>query len=538
MPCYNGPNPVKDDERMAIWKWAKANGIDEGRPFSEMHERINAHFFAGQAKPEWITDILSGRKTPLRELSNAAWKQQYNRRQIVRQAQEIAGRKALPPVVRALKSIWDVPRRLAVAGHGFVFPVTHGGDLLLRPESWGVAFKGIFNTWTKSWPGKQADIERMIYARERQPLYDLALRSKLDVGATSHGTTDLLNPTKKGSMSERSWEALKEMRWQLWNEKMESKLKPGMTEAERLDLGAHMADWANHATGSVKSGLNLPGIGNVIFGPKLTMSKLSRLFADPVKTVNTFANWKNATVGEKAVAWTRLWGATQYVTTALGFLAANQGYLWATGAKDKNGKPVNINFNNPKQSDFLSFKAGGLEFSIPGIHSEIRTLAQILAIRFMDAKEMAKASRGAGPEAYFNQKMGDYLAGKVNPAVAAAKDIFYGHDWQGRPLPWDPDKGTATKPKYRWDEYLLSHGPIPLTGPIKYFYDHLRKQGASGADAMGVTKALITMGMSDVKPWVITALGITGLHAGEDYGPTVKAAAKRAHIANQLQAGH
>src|SRR6266478_6115315 len=98
-PCYSGPNPVKTDEqRMAIWKWAKLNGIDHGLPFSKVHDAINQHFFAGKAKPEWITDILSGRKTPFRELATDAWKKQYNRRVITQQALEQSGAKAYGPI--------------------------------------------------------------------------------------------------------------------------------------------------------------------------------------------------------------------------------------------------------------------------------------------------------------------------------------------------------------------------------------------------------------------------------------------------------
>jgi hypothetical protein len=92
MPCYNGPNPIKTcEERMAIWKWAKDNGLDHGLSFNEIHDAINTYFFAGQAKPEWITDILSGRKTPLRKLAIDAWRKKYYRMQIVNQAKELAG---------------------------------------------------------------------------------------------------------------------------------------------------------------------------------------------------------------------------------------------------------------------------------------------------------------------------------------------------------------------------------------------------------------------------------------------------------------
>ena len=67
MACYSGPIPVTDDERIVIWKWAKENAIDQGLPIDKVGDAINEHFFGGQAKPEWITDILSGRKTPFKQ---------------------------------------------------------------------------------------------------------------------------------------------------------------------------------------------------------------------------------------------------------------------------------------------------------------------------------------------------------------------------------------------------------------------------------------------------------------------------------------
>jgi hypothetical protein len=105
---------------------------------------------------------------------------------------------------------------------------------------------------------------------------------------------------------------------------MSKYVKPGMSEAEVLDIGKNLADWANHATGSGKGPVSKLG-GEVLFGPKLTQSKLNRISADPIKTVKTFANWEGATAGERAVAMTRL-GATQFLLTNLGFLAVNQGF--------------------------------------------------------------------------------------------------------------------------------------------------------------------------------------------------------------------
>jgi hypothetical protein len=59
--------------------------------------------------------------------------------------------------------------------------------------------------------------------------------------------------------------------------------------------------------------------------------------------------------------------------------------------------------------------------------------------------------------------------------VGIGSEIGFGQDFMGRPMPWSSDPGTAKKPRYSWDEYLLAKGPIPLQRPIRYVYDQLRK---------------------------------------------------------------
>jgi hypothetical protein len=107
MACYGGPIPVTDDERIVIWKWAKANGIDKGLPIDKVGDAINEHFFGGQAKPEWITDILSGRKTPFKHLADDAWRKQYNRRTIVQQASELSRMASIGPAGKMLRTALD-----------------------------------------------------------------------------------------------------------------------------------------------------------------------------------------------------------------------------------------------------------------------------------------------------------------------------------------------------------------------------------------------------------------------------------------------
>jgi hypothetical protein len=498
MACYSGPNPVKDDERIVIWKWAKANGIDRGLPIDKVGDAINEHFFAGNARPEWIRDILSGRKTPFRQVANDAWRKQYNRRAIVQQASELSKMASMGPVAKTLRALWTIPRSVAVVGHGAIFPITHGGDLAFRPGSWGTFIKGVLNTYRGAF--SKAHTGRVLDYMQRQPLFDTALRSGLDVGAKSH-PSGLINRYFQGP-SARAWDMLTVMRYELWQGQMNKSLKPDMTREEVLDVGKHLATWANHATGSAKG--PIANLGGALFGPKLTQSKLSRLTVDPAETIKTYAKLltgKPVTVGEKAVAWTRFSGMVQYFATGLGFLAVNQGLLSALGVHKKEDQ---VNFNDPTKSDFLAFKMGGIEGYVPGLHTEIRTLSKILATAYMSRQQL----RGETRFSKVASIAGQYGMGKLTPTIQRGLEVGLGQDYRGRPVPWSSDQGTVKEPRLSWGEYAGEIGPIPLEGPIGYVYDHLKKGGASALDAATITKGLI-----------LTGLGATGLHVQEEQQP-------------------
>lgn len=494
MACYSGPNPVTDDERRVIWEWAKKNVIDPnpGISMNEVADQINSYFFGGLGKPEWGVDILSGRKMPYKALADDAWRKANDRRAIIQQAKQFSQIHTLGPVAKTARFLWTLPRGVATAGHFLVFPVSHGGDLLFRPESWDTYFKNTFNVWTKSL--SKAQTERVVSAMERQPRYTLSRRSGLDAGPGSH-PSGIINRTFGGA-SNRAWDLLKVMRFELWDKEMQKFIKPGMSSEEVLDIGKNLADWANHATGSAKIGRGKLASG-LLFGPKLTASKLSRIGADWWTTGNTIKKWQNASAGEKAVAWTRVKGAAQYGLSYLTFLGINQGLISALGDKKKEDQ---INFTDPTKGDFLAFKAGGIELSLPGLHTELRTLAKIIAVPFESPKQLHR-------EPLFPQWgkiVGLYGMGKLTPTIEHGIEIGGGYDWQGRPMPWKSDPGTAKKPRLTWGEYAGSIGPIPLEGPIGYVYDHLKQAGASSLDAMTIVKGLI-----------ISGLGLTGLRVEE-----------------------
>jgi hypothetical protein len=497
-PCYSGSNPIgkmTDQERLAMWRWVKENAIDHGMPMEQVHETFNNHFAGGTLKPEWVNEFLAARKTPFKRASDAAWTAQAQRRNIQQQAKHLVSSQNANILERATKAVIAGPRYVAVGGgvHGVVFPFTHGGALLLNPLRWKAFARMTINTWKNL---STAEAERLRDSMARSPRFTLADRSKLDL--STHGTE-----TGGGDISARTWNALIETRFRLWDAAMERHTRAGMSAEDIDSIGKELAVWANHATGSGKGVLSHPVISSAFFGPKLAQSYWNRLVGDPVKTLGTFTNWSKATAGEKVVAMQRLRGAMTAATTYTGMLVANQALLAATGQKDK------INWNDPSQSDWLAFKGGGFRWGLPGaMRSEINLIGQIVAAQSMKPEDLAKVGIPVPHgkidtsrlislrELYVARQLLDYAQNKATPVYGLGKELITGHDFMGRPLPWSSDKGDAKHPPISWGEFGWSKAPIPLSAAAGYVYDQLRKSGASVTDASMWMRAVMVGGVS------------------------------------------
>ena len=496
-PCYSGSNPIgklTDQERLAMWKWVKENAIDHGMPLEQVHETFNNHFAGGTLKPEWVNEFLAARKTPFKRASDAAWATQAARRSIQAQAKHLVNDQNASLLERGAKAVIAGPRYVTVGGglHGVVFPFTHGGALLLNPMRWKAFARMVVNTWKNISPA-QAEILRDTMARS--PRFTLANRLHLDL--KTHGTE-----TGGGNVSARTWNALIETRYRLWDAAMDRHTKPGMSVEDIDSIGKELAVWANHATGSGEGIISDPRVSWALFGPKLAQSYWNRLIGDPVKTLGTWTNWSKATAGEKVVAMQRLRGAMTVATTYTGMLAANQALLAATGQKDK------INWNDPSQSDWLGFKGGGFRWGLPGaMRSEINLIGQIVAAQSMKPEDLAKVgmpgTQGATGgrlmslrELYVARQLLQYAKNKATPVIGLEEELRTGHDFMGRPLPWSSDKGTPKKPPVSWGEFAWSKAPIPLSAAAGYVYDELRKAGASVTDASMWMRAVMVGGVS------------------------------------------
>lgn len=530
-PCpiggeYKGESPVKDEDRPIIWKWAKDNTNFED--YGETSKAINDHFFQGRAPQAWINDLIGGRKTKpafkmYDEMYNQLWRRNTDRQNMIQYAKELnryAGTGVWPKVA---KTVWNLGRSLETIGHAIVFPVSHGGDLLFHPSEWGRYFKGLGDVYRGAY-GRDFHRNRMA-EMERDPWFRIAKDSGVDAGAGSKpvgilgsgtpswlekrfGETPVLRSVL-GSAS-RAWDMLGTIRFEMWKAAMKKKITPQMNAAEILDYGKQYAEWANDATGAGRGKVANLG-GGTLFGPRLTQSKINRV-SEIVKTPMDFANWKNLTPGQKAVAWRRLGGATQYLTTRLGFLAANAAILkWLKSDQQ-------INFSDPNKGDWMQFKGYGLEAGIPGMTTELRALSRVLSLTYWEyAPDSAKAKlasvfgegvnkkpRETGVKAVYDIGK-DYAAGKLNPAIERISEALSGRDWSGRPVPWSPNVGTPQKPRLSIGEYTGSIGPIPLQGPIKYVYDQIKGAGIEASKATQIVKGMIVAGF-----------GFTGAHVQEE----------------------
>jgi hypothetical protein len=250
---------------------------------------------------------------------------------------------------------------------------------------------------------------------------------------------------------------------QMWDQLPKTSQIPEVAEA--------LADGINHVTGVVKT---LPGsrhLANVFFAPKLEASRAAWLVGDTVRAGNAMMNWKGADLGEKTFAMNylkeRLWIAGTFAT----LLAANQGFLMATGSNQK------VNLTDPFKSDWLKFKVAGMNVSYG---NPMITLMRLPVRLAMAVANRGKLSKIIYPDENVYKIMGDYARSQMSPFAGTTSDLFFGSDYQQRPLPralFGTIPGPETMPKrlraqgvqpYTWHEYALETGSmIPIEEVVR-----------------------------------------------------------------------
>lgn len=467
-PCY--PAQLRDpqftpEEVKAIWEYSKTHYIDRGVDFDSTIKNVaddlgmrSEHVALAFTKPK-----------ALRPITNEIYRRQSIRRDAVRQAKMVVRSINAPGYAKLASKIYNIPRSALTFGHWAVFPVTHAGDLVFRPTAWKSYFKGAFDAYRfASRAAHEAAMQDLIHGDN----YIIARRGGL-VNDPSSEPQGIL--TSMSGPSRRGFDALKIIRQKLFDREW-AKIKP---EDRTVETSKQISEMVNHSTGAYTGKVPL---AKIQFAPQLTASKWARAIGDPIQTIKTFTNWKNATAGERIVAHRRVVNAAEFAVTYASFLAVNQGLNEVLGSNDK------INFSDPTKGDWLQFKIGG---HVVGMGSGVREVYRLLGGIVMLGQKSRKELHGDTSTAAITKMAGKYAMYKLEPTLGNVAEAVSGEDrLTGRPLPFSAKTETNKKPRMTWTEYGLTHfAPIPLTGATREAYDSMRERGLSAADSTAILKA-------------------------------------------------
>ena len=490
-----------------IWKYAKERYLDNGE---SMESTINALAAETGAPPRFFQEVLVGPKTIPREKTKEIYAMEDRRRNAKWKAQQDIERADQSGLWKAIRTVGELPRAALTAFHGGVFPVTHGGGLLLVPGEWRTFVRGAMVSWkTVRIPGIYDG--RIFYQKARMdlenaPRYANWRQAGLRIGVDERakGVLSTWFQTQPG-WSERAWLGLMRMRYEFAEQSLKG-FKFG-SDAERMAAMKNIAEIANHATGVTNKQI-FGALSKSMFAPQLTASKFLRVTSDPYQTLQTVSKMvrgKDVTPGERAAAYIRMGHAAQMLGTWAAGLMLNGAALAYFGSKQK------INWAHMDQADWLRFKLGdGTVLSSRGPEEFLRLFGQIIAVSHASRREL----HGKSPWDAAMDRVTRFALYKISPGIGTAAELAGGVDLFGRPLPKQiqtlrnkaslgflpEQKAQVGKPQYTGPEYAWTHAPIFLTGPARDVYDSMRARGMSEPDA----KALVHAAM-------LTALEFTGI---------------------------
>lgn len=489
--------PFSQDEVADIWRLARENYIDKGTSFEATIAGLARDLGMRQ---EHIAQAFTMPKV-VRHISNDMWAKMQVRRDAVRQAKGVVEGLNSPELLRKIDQAYNAPRSALLFGHGGVFPMTHMGQMIFQPSRWGVFFRASTRAWSYIGQKGSKRYEIAIQRHLSDPDYMAARRASGSVDPAQE-TVGLLNNMK--GWSARGFNTLKLARLELFKQQWHK-----LPLEERTPENAKpIMNVIDAATGEVSLGQAGKYMAKAFLAPKLMPARFKMAVVDPARAVTTFANWKNATAGERSAARFAMRNLTESVAFYHATLAANLGLNIAFGADKKD----RVNITDPSRGDWLSFKFGGLSVRPPNGFIELLRLAGGMTTAYLTPE---KKLRGAHPEQRAAARLSDYLRYKFHPTLRVTGEIASGKDLFGRPLPFrgirqhllgEAAKPTEAKPQIEWPEYLIGKGPIPFGGGAREFYDMLREEGINHQDAMAWIKAAS-----------VTALEAEGISAHETH---------------------
>lgn len=473
--------PVAQPTTKQVWNRAKVI-IDGGETdFDDVRHKLAIEF--GLPVDE-ITRILAEPKA-VRTVTDDMYRKMAERRRLVQQAKNWLKDQQVPGWYRFIRNIPRVFFIDKVFGHGTVGMITHGGLNIFNPPAWKTYWPNFLRQYKLMVdPGYH---ERMMQDLVRDPLFTRARRAGLANDPFRY-QDDYQTPGmgawlgKLGLAGNRGFDSLKLFRQarfnQIWND-----LPPALRNPVHAKL---VADAVNHATGVVKTSFGGEWANWTFFAPKLEGSRWAWMIGDPLKASTTFLDWGNASPEAREAAMAQLKEKAYIAGTYFGLLALNQGILAASGSKDQ------VNFTNPRRSDFLSFKAEGHNIGIVGpMLGMVRLFANMLHAS-MGKRGKLESLQSRADE--MGATVADYARGKLSPFAGFGVDLATQSDFQGRPLPFSSDRVPAYLrkqgiKKYTYGEYAAQEfTPIPVSEAVREVW---RAQGMNESEINRYLDALL-----------------------------------------------
>lgn len=476
------------DPSIAVWELANKY-LEENKGFYGFDDLRNKIATDLKMTPAQVTRWMA-RDARAKQLADDLWTKQRNARRLKEQAKVWVKGLDTPGYIKALASIPRAMFSLAVFGHGFVALGTHAPIVAFQPRFWGAYVRNFGRMYRMVF--SPAYYEAQMQDLVRRPNYEKFRRAGLqndpfqyeefhttmvkDLVKSWLGEKNMERVDNFASAGNRGYAVLKVLRQDMADQKY-SKLPDSVRKQDGVLEG--MSDDINHATGVTKK--QAPKGSNILlFAPRLAGSRVMWIGGDPIRAAKAVANWKNAGEGERQFAIQQMKEKAWVFGTFASILAINQGFLSASGSKQKiNGIPESLGGAgfDPLAGDFMKFKAAGGDIAYGGA---LLTLAK-LPVRIATAiLYEGKGSKYILEDERVDKVIGAYIRSQMSPFAGTVTDLALGRDYQERPLPaklFGTVEQTGAVPKrlkaqgvdepYNWAEFTATKLPIPVAEGIK-----------------------------------------------------------------------
>lgn len=473
--------PFTPEQVKGLWTQAKTY-LDGNTDFDDIRSKLATDL--GLPVKEVTKGLLQNQK--LKRLADDAWLKQRDARRLKEDARLWIASQSTPGILKIPKAVMREAFAVKVLGHVSVALGTHSPMLAYQPQYWGTFLRNYGQMWKIA--VKPALHEMAMQDLTRRPNWTTARRAGLENDPFQHEEYDThglidkaLAPLSRSG--NRAYDVLKLLRQDMFDQQWD-KMADTVKTPERA---RGLAEEVNHVTGIVgknpksRLGKMVQGAGPALFAPRLLASRFAWAVGDPARAIATGARQltdivkgeKTVTPEDKAFAISQVREKATVVATMGAMLVANQAILSASGSKQK------INFTDPTKSDWLKFKAAGLDISLGNaMLTTVRLPFREAAILLDNTIWNHGKRKFEGSDENTYRAIGEYFRNQLNPAVGDVADLAFQSDAQGRPLPWSKQKVPTylkkqgvTKP-YTWGEWARDATmPISLEESVKQVFN-------------------------------------------------------------------